>query len=290
MRESWRPARFASASPVSERLRTKMELPMISISRRIAPVLCCAALCLGASQAEAGVIPWMYNAVFGYGPVFGGSHAAYPGWGGYGYGMGYSMTYPAGPAYGPGYIAPSSPCGPGGCGTSTLNYAPNLCDTCNPCVCDPCDPCSPCGTGACGTGVNVPPPSAVDSQPVPTPSPDQPSKSDDFGPSRLENRDVQPSPEESNAPPFGFEKPMTPAPGDPSEPAPMQPEGAETNPMDAGDVKLEPLTIEVPVSSTLEPVRRRTGLTIGYRVPTVVRVAISPSLPKAVVAPQLAGN
>ena len=53
--------------------------------------------CLGTtSRAEAGVIPWLYDSIFGYGWGGGGY-----GGGGYSYGSGYG-----GGGYGAGYAAP----------------------------------------------------------------------------------------------------------------------------------------------------------------------------------------
>ena len=108
-----------------------------------------------ASPSEAGVIPWLYQAVFGptRGPVYYGSY--------YAPSMGYytpSVSY-----YSPTvtYYAPSampSPCGPAGCGVPATSCA-SSCQTCAPCSVTACSPrvvfrplaCDPCGCGfTCG--------------------------------------------------------------------------------------------------------------------------------------------
>jgi hypothetical protein len=112
------------------------------------------AVCLSAgiaAPAEAGIIPWTYNAIFG--PV--GSNAGYGYTAGYRgaccggggvmgnsyLGPGYAFD-PYGPAIGMGGGGCSScgtgGCGPGGCGVNAF-YGPGGC-------------CSPCGFGGCGLG------------------------------------------------------------------------------------------------------------------------------------------
>jgi hypothetical protein len=99
------------------------------------------------SSSEAGVIPWVYNAVFG------------PSRGPYGY------SY-----YGPAYY--SAGYGSGCCGTPVMAYRPMYG------CCDPCSiPCGPCGvtvSGACGvpqcSTTGIPVPSSSSPGPAPTPS------------------------------------------------------------------------------------------------------------------------
>lgn len=74
------------------------------------------------STADAGVIPWLYDAVFG--PV------GHYGYGGYGYGYGYRYPY-GGTQLSYRYVTPSpvvysgsSSCGPAGCGPSGCSIAP----------------------------------------------------------------------------------------------------------------------------------------------------------------------
>ncbi|WP_437202385.1 hypothetical protein [Planctomicrobium sp. SH664] len=104
------------------------------------------------ATSEAGIIPWTYNAIFGYGPIFGGGY-----YGGYGYGAapyynaGYPSTigYPASPGTISSYYAPWN-MGYGGYAYSA-GYGPAC--GCNPCGCDPCGSgCNACGTGDCATG------------------------------------------------------------------------------------------------------------------------------------------
>jgi len=91
-------------------------------------------LALGSgSSADAGLIPWTYNAMFG--PAY----PQYAYYGGYGYG------YDAGPVtYSASYGGYTSNC----CGQAVTYYGPapsGCCGSCNPC-------CGTCGTGGCGNG------------------------------------------------------------------------------------------------------------------------------------------
>ncbi|HVJ87136.1 MAG TPA: hypothetical protein VM452_15885, partial [Caulifigura sp.] len=121
------------------------------MTRSLAAVVCFSAALLGApARSEAGVIPWMYDSIFGYGysgvGYGGGWGAGYRG----GYMTGYAPFYQ--PYYGTGY-------GGGACCGTTANYAPwtgyvasNAC--CSPCGgCNPCGNCNSCGT-SCDTGCN----------------------------------------------------------------------------------------------------------------------------------------
>jgi len=98
------------------------------------------------SSSEAGVIPWVYNAIFG------------PSHGPYGY-SNYGPVY-----YGAGY-------GGGCCGTPVMAYRPSY-----PC-CDPCAvPCGPCGVavaGSCGVPQCTPAgkPVAAPGSPAPATTP-----------------------------------------------------------------------------------------------------------------------
>ncbi len=134
--------------------------------------------CLGATtQAEAGVIPWLYDSIFGYG--WGGGY----GGGGYGGGMQYGAGYGGG--YGMGYSSPmysspvysapvmSSPVAPTD-GTYNSLYGPSLgyydsgyggygsSYVVNSGNC--CTPCSACTTGDCATSIES-------SKPAPNPTP-----------------------------------------------------------------------------------------------------------------------
>ena len=101
------------------------------------------------NTSEAGLIPWAYNAVFGYGPVY---PYANPGWG---YGGGWGAPYYGAPSYysAPIQSFPSTSFYGGGFATYS-GYSPGIADPCcNPCgTCDPCG-CDPCGAGGCPGGI-----------------------------------------------------------------------------------------------------------------------------------------
>ena len=44
------------------------------MTRSLAALACCAALFGAPAQSDAGIIPWMYDSVFGYGPSGGGGY------------------------------------------------------------------------------------------------------------------------------------------------------------------------------------------------------------------------
>ena len=151
--------------------------------------------CLGMStRAEAGVIPWMYDSIFGYGwgGGYGGRMPYSAGYGGYGGGMPYSAGYGGsgygggyGMGYAPMYSAPvysapamSAPIAPVG-GTYKALYGPSLgyydygydygslsvVDSGSCCTpCSACNACSACGTGECATSIQS-------SKPAPQPTP-----------------------------------------------------------------------------------------------------------------------
>lgn len=159
------------------------------------------------ASVEAGVIPWTYNAIFGYGPVFPQRYGYPPGyvamspasggWAGYGPGYyGSSMAWrpaatPMTVSYGPSYYGGGVVYG-GGCG-------------CDPCAVSSCDPCGGgCATGNCSTsGVNYSPAPVSEekeeAEVTPTFKPTNPEKSsspetsDDFVPvERRENEFISP--------------------------------------------------------------------------------------------------
>ncbi len=86
--------------------------------------------CLGtSSQAEAGVIPWLYNSIFGYGwgnnygGGYGGGVPYSVGYGSMGYGGGYGYSGASYPSYAPAYSGYSG--APSSCGCSTgISAAP----------------------------------------------------------------------------------------------------------------------------------------------------------------------
>lgn len=101
-------------------------------------------LALGSgSSADAGLIPWSYNALFGYGPAY----PQYAYYGGYGYGYGYD----AGPVtYSASYGGYTSSC----CGQAVTYYGPapaGCCGSCNSCgSCGSCGTCATGNFGSCG--------------------------------------------------------------------------------------------------------------------------------------------
>lgn len=107
---------------------------------------------LASVPADAGVIPWVYDSIFGYGWGYGYGGMPYGGYGGAGYG-GYPVSYAA-PVYTTNY-------GPG--------YGYSVADSC---CCDPCS--TGCSTGTvasdcCTTAVQSAKPAAPEPTPVVTP-------------------------------------------------------------------------------------------------------------------------
>ena len=98
-------------------------------------------LALGSgSSADAGLIPWSYNALFGYGPA----SPQYAYYGGYGYG------YDAGPVtYSASYGGYTSNC----CGQAVTYYGPAPAGCCG--SCNSCGSCGSCATGNCGGGCST---------------------------------------------------------------------------------------------------------------------------------------
>ena len=129
--------------------------------------------CLGMStRAEAGVIPWLYDSIFGYGwgGGYGGGMQYGAGYGG-GYGMGYSAPMYSAPVYtAPVMSAPVAPVD----GTYNAHYGPTLgyydsgyggydsSYQVNSGNC--CTPCSACTTGDCATSIES-------AKPAPQPTP-----------------------------------------------------------------------------------------------------------------------
>lgn len=134
----------------------------------LVPFLACTMLLGTAGTSDAGVVPWVWNALFGppgsawYGYGHGPGYGYYSGYRGYAYGGGYGCNYPVYPAYQQVYApqtvayapAYSVGCAPSNCSTGcgvTAAYAP-ACGVVN----DPYLGASACGTGcATGCGINV---------------------------------------------------------------------------------------------------------------------------------------
>jgi hypothetical protein len=131
--------------------------------RSVAALACFSACLFGAPRtSQAGIIPWMYDAIFGY-----GHHQA-----GWGYGGGWGMPYGGymtgyAPAYPVSYAAPMG----GACCGATTNYAPwyDSSGCCSPCGISPCGGCDSgcaggnCPGGNCGTTPASTPPSQTPS-------------------------------------------------------------------------------------------------------------------------------
>lgn len=151
--------------------------------------------CLGmTTRAEAGVIPWLYDSIFGYGwgGGYGGGMQYGAGYGG-GYGGGYGMGNAA-PVYSsPAYSAPvmSAPVAPVD-GTYNAHYGPSLgyydygygstyvVDSGSCCV-----PCSACTTGDCATSIESAKPAPQPTLAVPvTPKKKKDPIVDDFSGTR----------------------------------------------------------------------------------------------------------
>ena len=160
--------------------------------------------CLGTTtRAEAGVIPWLYNSIFGhgwgggYGGGYGGAVPYTSGYGGYGYGRGCGCgTGDSAPMYSaPVYSAPamSAPVAPVD-GTYNAHYGPTLgyydygygygsSYVVNSGSC--CTPCSACSTGDCATSIQSSKPTPQPTLAVPvTPKKKKDPTIDDFSGTR----------------------------------------------------------------------------------------------------------
>lgn len=253
------------------------------------------ALAAGATNtSQAGIIPWMYNAIFG--PV-----------GSMGYGAYYAPApVPVGVGYAPVW-------GGGGCGTCTAGYAPYSVayapfdvGCCSPCgsACSPCDsgssPCGPggCPGGDCGVNLGAPPMNPI---PYGDPPPPQPGPPSTYGPNPGGPNPGGPNPDNpttgnpnydqdgfrsrsSNPPPPANNAPM----GSPQET--MRPETTilPRNPAPVPDINddttTSPSTLRFPTLNldskiTWRPTAERTRLTIHahFTKPTVTRVPTKPN-------------
>lgn len=172
------------------------------------------------TPVQAGIIPWTYNAIFGYGPIFGGGY--HGGYGGMGYGaapymgMPYAAPMDAYPATSMPSVSYYPPLGayPMLSGSPGLSLGGCGCDPCaNPCGSCFSSGCSPCGTGGCASGncgtsytpATTTPPSA---------SPPEPRQSEP----------AAPVPTYRNEPPLDDFKPVPPRESDTSRSAPMSPD------------------------------------------------------------------
>jgi hypothetical protein len=252
-----------------------------------------------ATTAEAGIIPWIYDAIFG--PV-GSQQALY---GGYAptYGAGYGVSYGSGSAiptsyYGPSYFGPaptlglsgSSPCSSGACGTQAFYGTASSC--CSPCGGSGCAT-GACGTGTCGTGdcasgnSGAAPYSGATSSPV-TPIP----RREDAGPTpTYGNGNPNPGTGSTAAPGFGPTRNREPAPAPmndayeaprPASPASTPPAPAGTRPAfpndsEGADATPGPtLNLDDKITWRSTPSRQRLTLQPSYTSASVIRKPVYP--------------
>lgn len=206
--------------------------------------------------ADAGVIPWAYNAIFGtgYSPAY--YHPTYTSYGGYGY-RGYStyrVAYYRGcyKTYYPTYYAPSY------CGTSC---GCSVC-SCNPCGC----PRGGCAIGCCGSCVSCPATdSSSEGQFNPTPS----------SPPRTYSEE----PESGSILPRGDGGFQTPLRGEGSGEASGR-EAFKTVPQrtteDPQESDVRPLDLDAPIAHRVVPQRSRLIYVARYQAPQVARVDVRP--------------
>jgi hypothetical protein len=187
---------------------------MKRIGMKWSATLVCSAcvLLLTASVGNAGLIPWVWNGIFG-------SHCP---------------KNRCAPACSPSY-APS-PCGPGGCGVQSTYYAPSGCSSCGTSVCgvSSCDS-GGCGPAGCPTGgCSISTPATTER----TPEPDAGVPQTFEGGSAKPDDEITPtkSPDEAEPPKPGDEsesveayKPEQPIPGKDPAPTPELNEG-DANP------------------------------------------------------------
>lgn len=264
--------------------------------------------CVGATTpADAGVIPWLYDSIFGYG---------WGGGGGYGGGMPYGANYGGG--YGMGYAAPqysapvysaptmSSPVAPTD-GTYNSLYGPSLgyydsgygyggsSGNC-------CNPCSPCSTGNCATPVEsgkvAPNPTRADEVVPVVPRP-RTLPPDEFGPTNpgrglqgtgvrqpeLNGGEALPETERRpiRRPPNGGVQPMVP-------PAEADPYPGDDAPPAGNLMQIAPSDRNVAVRYV--PTTQRSLVVIPRSTARVVRIdrATREQLSQAEPKPQLASN
>lgn len=205
---------------------------MKRIGLKWSATLVCSAcvLLLTASVGNAGLIPWVWNGIFG-------PHCPK------------NRCAPAcAPACSPSY-APS-PCGPGGCGVQSSYYAPSGCSSCGTSVCgvSSCDS-GGCGPAGCPTGgCSIPTPATTER----TPEPDTgvPQTYGNSGTGTKQDDNFQPTKPSAESPPpmpgEGSEnieayKPEEPIPSKDPAPTPKLNEGeanpgsSSTNPTEAGE-------------------------------------------------------
>ena len=250
--------------------------------------LCATALLVANPQGtDAGLIPWVYNAIFGTGPMYAGYGPTYAS---YGYAPSpYSASYVS-YGYAPAYSYASS--------YAPVTYDAGAC--CPPACPAPCDPCAACPGGVCPydvapmdgrltpqpDGAMGPPPTYLEDEPPGTnPSP---PPADDFrrrAPQQEQNEDVFDSETTPPQADFGarsyseqsdsFKLPESvieqrrPAPsGGPDI------EGTETN---GESLRIPPLGFDDKITWRAAPERTRLAVAARYATPVVARAKIEPN-------------
>ena len=258
--------------------------------------------CLGtAAPTQAGVIPWLYDSIFGYG--WGGSGYG----GGYGGGMpysaGYNGGYGSGMSYSPVYSAPaysapmmSSPAAPAD-GFYQSHYGPSLGyydgGYSSGYVADSSCCCTPCSSGDCATSIQSGKP-----EPAPTPADEAlpvPTKvnpalpKDDHGPAGGTGARGRVPPSEEALPTSRPPRPMGGV-GDPTdlkEPKEYEP-GADPEP--GTQLNFQPGDRSIAVRYT--PIPKRSRVVIPQSASRVVRIdrTVREQPVHVLPKPQLASN
>lgn len=200
-----------------------------------------------ASPGEAGVIPWVYNAVFG--PSYNGGY-----YGGY---------YGGGASYGPvGYAPTYGRCATGACGRSTY-YGPVAWSGCCVPACAPCG--SACGPAGCGSVATTMGSSGCTSSPTAAPN------NTPAGPPPTYEGDNSPRPPRpaSADPNWDATKDRTGAEGEGKFEAPRRPATAPKIPED--EAKSRVLNLDEKVAWRPTTSRERLPLQTGYANARVIR-------------------
>ena len=258
--------------------------------KSVLPVLCAVGVLAANPQGtDAGLIPWVYNAIFGTGPMYAGYGPTYAS---YGYAPSpWSASYVSA-GYVPTYTYASY---------APMAYDPAACcpTACNPCCpTTGCDPCAACPGGVCAydaapvggaltpqpDGAMGPPRTYLDQPPTGT-SPATPPADNGFrrrAPQQEQNEDVfgDPGATPPQADTFGSSeqsdlyklpesviKQRGPAPaGGPSI------EGAETE-----TLRIPPLGLDDKITWRDAPERTRLSVAASYATPVVARTKIDPN-------------
>jgi hypothetical protein len=257
--------------------------------RSVLPALCATALlAANPQQGDAGLIPWVYNAIFGTGPMYAGYGPTYAS---YGYAPSpWSASY-ASYGYTPTYAYASY---------APLAYDPVACcaPACDPCCPTACGPCSACPGGACaydaapvgGTltpqpdGSMGPPRTYIEEPPAGT-SPSVPPADPGFrrrAPQEEQNEDVfgDPGTTPPQADSFGaseqsdlFKVPESVI--EQRRPAPAG--GPSVEETETETLRVPPLGLDDKITWRAAPERTRLAVAANYATPVVARTKIDPN-------------